>query len=364
VNPIAGLGGAAGFKGTDDPEIVEKALKMGLTPKAGFRVKEVFERLESLKENFYIYTAKGEMGEFILKEFSFKGEVIYRFSSDKTTDTDTKNCAKKLIELDIDLLVFCGGDGTAVDILEIIDKKVPILGIPAGVKMHSGVFAATPQAASILIKQTIFGELPFTEMEVMDIDEEAFRQGRLSAELRGYALVPYEPMFIQGIKEAIPNKGDDHQDKTTIARYVIDKMENDTFYILAPGTTVAEIGFQLNMDKTLLGVDIILNKKLIAKDVNEKEILEIINDKKTKIIVTIIGNQGFVFGRGNQQISSEIIRKVGLENIIIIATPLKLASLRGLRVDTGDIELDKVFQGFLKIITGYGEKELVKVIYD
>ncbi|MHA1409763.1 MAG: ATP-NAD kinase family protein [Candidatus Odinarchaeia archaeon] len=361
VNPIAGLGGLAGYKGTDDPSIVTNAIKMGIKPKAMDRVKEVFKELKPLKDLFYIYTAEGNMGEFIIKELGFSGEVIYNLKSKITTALDTKKCATILLEKNIDLLVFCGGDGTAVDIVEVIDEKIPILGVPAGVKMHSGVFATTPSAAALIIRQVIFGELPFTEKEVMDIDEKAFREGRLSAELKGYAKVPYQPMYVQGVKGTVPNRANEVQDKSAIARYIIDSMEKDVFYILAPGTTVAAIVTELSLDKTLLGVDIVKNKKLIAKDVNEKEILKIINDKPTKIVVTVIGNQGFIFGRGNQQISPRVIKKVGLENIIVIATPQKLSTLDTLRVDTGDKTLDARFKGYLKVITGYGEKELVKV---
>ncbi|MHA1755025.1 MAG: ATP-NAD kinase family protein [Candidatus Odinarchaeia archaeon] len=363
VNPIAGLGGAVGFKGTDDPKIVVKALKMGAKPRAGERVKEVFKRLEDVKKQIYIYTAEGVMGGFILDELGFNGEIVYRFDTSKpTTSKDTIKCAQIILDLKVDLLVFCGGDGTAVDIVNVVDRLIPILGVPAGVKMHSGVFAVTPLTAATIIRETVSGELPFTEVEVMDIDEEAFREGRLSAKLKGLAKIPYQPTYIQGVKMASPNKVDDKLNKQAIAEYVVENMIEDTYYILGPGSTVAAIGEYLGIDKTLLGVDIVLNKKIIAKDVNEKEILKIINDKPSKIVVTPIGNQGFIFGRGNQQISPKVIRKVGLENIIVIATPYKLSTFKGLRVDTGDMKLDELFKGYLKVITNYGEKELVKVI--
>lgn len=362
VNPIAGLGGAAGFKGTDKPFIVVEALKMGVKPQAPLRAKEVFKRLTSLRDRIYIYTASGSMGGFILDELGFKGEVIYHVKDGFTTAQDTKNCAQLMIDRSVDLLVFCGGDGTAVDILEIVDMKIPILGIPAGVKMHSGVFAATPLAAASIIREAVFLELPYTEMEVMDIDEDAFRRGVLSAKLKGYAKVPYQPFYIQGSKTASPNLVDDQLDKEAIARYIVDTMEENVYYILGPGTTVAAIAGVLGVEKTLLGVDVIINKRLFKKDVSEADLLSLEESKPAKIIVTVIGNQGFIFGRGNQQISSKVIRRVGLENIIIVATPYKLSTLKGLRVDTGDPELDMQFKGFLKVITGYGEKELVKVL--
>ncbi len=362
VNPIAGLGGAAGFKGTDNPFIITEALKMGVSPQASLRAKEVFKKLTGLKDRLYIYTASGSMGGFILDELEFKGEVIYHIKEGLTTAQDTKNCARLMLDKNLDLLVFCGGDGTAVDIIDVVDMRIPILGIPAGVKMHSGVFAATPSAAAAIIREAVFLNLPYTEMEVMDIDEDAFRSGVLSAKLKGYAKVPYQPFYIQGSKTASPNLIDDRMDKEAIAKYIADIMEDGVYYILGPGTTVAAIADFLGVEKTLLGVDVIVNKRLFKKDVNESQLLSLESSKPAKIIVTVIGNQGFIFGRGNQQISSKVIRRVGIENIIIIATPYKLSTLKGLRVDTGDPELDSQFKGFLKVITGYGEKELVKVL--
>ncbi|WEU40902.1 MAG: ATP-NAD kinase family protein [Candidatus Odinarchaeum yellowstonii] len=363
VNPIAGLGGAAGFKGTDKPFIVVEALKMGVQPQAPLRAKEVFKKLTGLRDKLYIYTASGSMGGFILEELGFKGEIIYHVKKEGyTTAQDTRNCAQLMLDKNLDLLVFCGGDGTAVDIVDVIDMKIPILGIPAGVKMHSGVFAATPLAAAAIIREAVFLELPFTEMEVMDIDEDAFRRGVLSTKLRGYAKVPYQPFYIQGSKTASPNLIDDQMDKEEIAKYIADIMENDVYYILGPGTTVAAVADFLGIEKTLLGVDVVINKRLFKKDVNEKDLLSLDSSKPAKIIVTVIGSQGFIFGRGNQQISSKVIRRVGVENILVVATPYKLSTLKGLRVDTGDPELDAEFKGYLKVITGYGEKELVKVL--
>ncbi|MEM2109069.1 MAG: ATP-NAD kinase family protein [Candidatus Odinarchaeota archaeon] len=363
VNPIAGLGGASGFKGTDDPLIVAEALKMGVKPQAPLRVREVFKRLRALIDKIYVYTASGVMGGFILEELGFKGEVVYYIKEGgMTTAADTKNCAQVMLDKGLDLLVFCGGDGTAVDIVDVIDMKIPVLGIPAGVKMHSGVFASTPLAAAAIIREAVFLEIPYTEMEVMDIDEDAFRKGIVAARLKGYAKVPYQPFYIQGTKEASPNLVDDYMDKEAIAKYIADSMEEDVYYILGPGTTVAAIASYIGVEKTLLGIDVIFNRRLFKKDVNENDILKLKYSKPPKIIVTVIGNQGFILGRGNQQLSPQVIRKIGIENIIVVATPYKLSTLKGLRVDTGDPELDAQFKGYLKVVTGYGEKELVKVL--
>ena len=193
------------------------------------------------------------------------------------------------------------------------------------------------------------------------VDEEAFRRGLVSARLYGFMLVPYEPVLVQGAKLSTPSTEDELRNLAAIALYVIEGMEQDVIYILGPGTTTRTIADLLDQKKTLLGVDLMLNKKIIAWDVNESQILKYISGRKAKIVVTPIGGQGFIFGRGNQQISPKVIRKVGLKNIIVIATKQKLSNLRCLHVDTGDELLDKELKGYIRVITDYREEHLVKV---
>lgn len=361
VNPIAGLGGSVGLKGTDGIEIVNKAIALGAKPVAPDRAKETLRELSSIKDIIELITYPKEMGETEARQCGFDPTVIGNLSAEKTTANDTKNAAKAMQKLSVDLLLFCGGDGTGTDIVDAIDKKVPIVGIPAGVKMHSAVFATTPIAAAQITVRYLKEGLPLREEEVVDIDEVAFREGRLSTSLKGYALVPYEPVYLQGVKIASPITHDDELDKEAIARRVIEEMKPNTVYILGPGTTLKAITEFLKVEKTPLGVDLLENKEIIAKDVNEKQILEAISGRSVKIVVTLIGNQGFIFGRGNQQISAEVIKKVGLKNIIVIATPYKLSTTPVLRVDTGDKELDSALKGYIKVISGYTEKRVLKV---
>jgi predicted polyphosphate/ATP-dependent NAD kinase len=260
------------------------------------------------------------------------------------------------------LLVFCGGDGTARDILNAVDTKFPVLGVPTGVKMHSAVFAVNPTAAARVTARFLLGGLPLREAEVMDVDEKAFREGRLSAELHGYVLTPYEPHLIQANKLASPMTESELRNQAAIAIYVIEEMKPDDIYIVGPGTTTRTIADLLDAKKTLLGVDLFIDKKLVARDVNEKQILAAIRDKTARIIITPIGGQGFVFGRGNQQLSARVIREVGLENIIVIATESKMRSLKNLRVDTGDSELDVTFRKRgVRVITDYKIEREAKV---
>jgi predicted polyphosphate/ATP-dependent NAD kinase len=353
VNPVAGMGGAVGLKGTDGKEILNQAIALGAKPIAAQRAETFLTQLNSVKESLKLIVGAGEMGQKQAQKFGFSYKVMGE-SKKETTFEDTQIIAKGIVASGIDLLVFCGGDGTTRDILKTVDLKVPVLGVPTGVKMHSAIFAVSPQAAARVVATFLWGGLPLREAEVMDVDEQAFRQGHLSAELYGYLLSPYEPHLIQGNKMESPMTESEVENQAAIALYIIEEMRPEIIYIVGPGTTTRTISDLLDQKKTLLGVDLFQNKKIIEKDVNEKKILQAINEKAIKIIVTPIGGQGFIFGRGNQQISSKVIRQVGLENIIVVATKSKLDRLKSLRVDTGDPELDKQFRDDgIRVIVDY-----------
>jgi len=359
VNPYAGIGGRVGLKGSDGEEIRKKALELGAVPMSPQRTVEALKELKGL--DFKLYTYPKEMGENEAREAGLEPIVIGELVND-TTAEDTKHAAELMLEQDLDLLVFAGGDGTARDIYSVVGDKIPVLGIPTGVKIHSGVYAVDPRGAGELLKRFIEGgSVDFKLEEVMDIDEEAFRNNTLQARLYGYMKTLYVEEYIQGGKES--SVLTDESSKIGIANELTDEMLPDVYYVLGTGTTVEPIAEILGVEKTLLGVDIVLNRELVASDVNEEQILETIDDKDTRLVVTVIGGQGFVFGRGNQQISPRVIRAVGKNNIIIVASPDKLAALRGhpLRVDTGDSELDEELKGYYKVHTGYGRRTLYKV---
>jgi len=361
VNPIAGMGGAVGLKGTDGEEILDKAISLGAKPISPERAERFLSCIRHLSGKISLLVGAGWMGEFEAKNVGFKHIVIGQ-KKDKTTAKDTKEIAEKMMGEGIDLLVFCGGDGTARDIMDVVGIRLPVLGIPSGVKMHSAVFAINPESAAAIVSRFLWEELPLKEVEVMDVDEESFREGRLSAKLYGYMRVPYEPEIIQGVKEASVLTEDELYNQLAVATYFIERiMKPDTIYILGPGTTTRAITALLSENKTLLGVDLLFNGKIMKNDVNENEILGAIHGKRAKIVVTPIGGQGFIFGRGNQQISSKVIREVGLENIIVIATRHKIKGLKSLRVDTGDPDLDQRLKGYMRVIIDYGEEYVMPV---
>jgi len=365
INPISGMGGSVGLKGTDGDETLNKAIELGAEPVAEERAVKALNFLRERGFKIELITCSGVMGEDALKKVGYEpsGYRIVCTTQEKTTSEDTKAACENFIKEDIELLIFCGGDGTARDIFEVVGQKKPIIGIPAGVKMHSAVFGVNPRSAAEAVMEYLKGELDVKESEIMDTDEEKYRMGELQVKLIGYALTPYRKTLVQAGKGVYASV-DEEISKKAIADYVTEIISESTdTYILGAGTTVKAIADKLGLEKTLLGVDVVRKGDLIVKDANEKKLLELFESAEdVKIIVSPIGAQGFIFGRGNQQISAKVLKKVGIDNVMIVATPYKLSQTEILRVDTGDEELDNVFLGFRKIITGYHEMQ-VKMIY-
>ncbi|MEF8835060.1 MAG: ATP-NAD kinase family protein [Candidatus Thermoplasmatota archaeon] len=365
INPIAGMGGKVGLKGTDG--VYEKAVELGAEPVAKDRAEKA---LQKMKEGHVWLTGNGILGEESLKNFFPDDEIQVVHESSKkeigkTSAQDTHEAVKAFLEEGVELIVFCGGDGTARDVLEEVEKEVPILGIPAGVKMHSGCFGVNPEASAELFNQFVEGEADISEVEIMDLDEERYREGDWEIKMHGQALSIYEPHYIQLGKQSFRSVDQEDQ-KRDIAHFLVDEMEEypDHIFVLGPGSTTAEIQKVLDLDFTILGVDLIKNKEVVKLDVAEKDILELA-EKATglKIVVSMIGNQGFFLGRGNQQISSEVVKKAGLDNIYILSTPTKLKKTGNLRADTGDEALDEQIseKSYMKVVQGYREYRLVKV---
>lgn len=363
VNPIAGMGGKLGLKGTDG--VVDLCRESGAVPESPSRAVEALKKLLPLKEELEIITFPHEMGEDEARAAGLENiKIVGTINPGNTTSEDTKKAATLISQYGVDLLLFAGGDGTARDVYSAVDGKVVVLGIPAGVKIHSAVYAVNPRRAGDVAYGYLVGKIRKTkEAEVMDLDEDAFRSGRVIARLFGYMTVPDEPVFVQGAKAG--GRGKEEVDVENIAFRVLDEMKDGWIYIIGPGTTTKVIKDKIGEGGTLLGVDLVLDKKFIGYDVNEKKILEIMetSGKPAAIIVTIIGGQGLIFGRGNQQISPKVIKKVGRENIIVVATKHKLAGLgnKPLLVDTGDEEIDRMLEGYIRVITGYHEQRLWKV---
>ncbi|MFX1417869.1 MAG: ATP-NAD kinase family protein [Promethearchaeota archaeon] len=359
VNPIAGMGGSVGLKGTDG-DIYQEAIKRGATPVTPNRVREFLSQIKRKADIFFL-VAPNIMGEDYIKDFGFQFEVIGEIS-ESTTPEDTIRIVKKMVNNTIEILVFCGGDGTARDIYDAIGLDKPVVAIPAGVKMFSSVFSLNPRAAAQIIDKYIEGVIETQEQEVLDINEELVRDDILESRLYGYLKVPKILNLIQSSKIGSQFGRTIEENKQAIALFIIETMNSDTLYLLGPGTTIKTIMDNLKLPKTLLGIDAICDKEIVGKDINEKDILRLLNKySNAQILISPIGGQGFVFGRGNKQFTPKILQKVGKDNIKIIATQQKMKALDCLRVDTGDIEIDNIFKGFTKVITGYREELIVKI---
>lgn len=366
INPMAGIGGKVGLKGSDGDEIRRLALSMGAAVEAPAKASKALAELAGSNDEISIITCPGLMGQDEAKAAGFDPEILDGISEGETQAEDTKEAARQLLELGVDLILFAGGDGTARDICEVIGTGIPALGIPAGVKIHSGVYGATPQwagkAAAMYLQDS--HRIRLREMEVMDIDEEAFRQDCVSARLYGYMNVPYERNLLQCAKAGSVQS--EEAALEAIASDVVTRMDPDVYYIIGPGTTTRAVMTMLGLPATLLGVDVVRGGNCVLSDANEHALLELLEGDaagKAQLIVTVIGGQGYVFGRGNQQISGAVIEAVGYDNIEIIATETKMLALGGrpLLVDTGDDEINRRLCGYRKIVTSMNRRMAYRI---
>lgn len=360
VNPIAGMGGSVGLKGTDGDAYL-KALERGAKPVAPQRALMFLNSVNS--ENFEIVSAAGTMGEDVVKASKHcnKLTTVLGIRKKHTSREDTIAVAKAMKNR-VDVLVFVGGDGTARDICEAVGTSLPVIGVPSGVKMYSSVFALSPIIAARLLDLFLKDDVVLAEREVLDIDEEAIRRDELVVKLHGYLLVPVHGNLVQPSKTVYID-ADEELAKKAIAEYVVENMEPHIPYILGPGSTVKAICKKLNIDCTLLGVDILVDKRLVVKDAWEKDLLNIISQYgHVKLVITPIGGQGFLFGRGNQQISPRVLSCVKKEDIIVVATERKIRNIGRLVVDTGDPNIDLRLSGYMKVLVDYNRFITVKVI--
>ncbi len=360
VNPLAGVGGSVGLKGSDGEATAIKALALGAEPKANLRTQQALQPLLGL--NIELITYPGEMGEESARIAGFQPQVIGSITQGHTCAEDTERAAREMAEEGVDLILFAGGDGTARNICHAIGDSTPVLGIPAGVKIHSGVYAVTPKAAGEVVAMLVRGELvTLADQEVRDIDEEAFRAGRVRAKCYGELLVPEEGRFLQHVK----NGGREVEELVLddIAADFAENMQDNVRYIMGSGSTVQAIMDHLGLENTLLGVDLIENGQLIGSDLTAQQLLEMTEGIDTRLVITVIGGQGHIIGRGNQQLSVELLKRLGRENMIVVATKSKIKQLEGrpLIVDSGDAALNHQLSGLIRIVTGYRDAILYRV---
>jgi predicted polyphosphate/ATP-dependent NAD kinase len=387
VNPDAGLGGRLGYKGSDG--LAETARAAGAVDCSGPRVAAAMLRLAELVEQrplseaLTIIAWAGRMGETWLgqtlsqsttAEPAWEVELVGEIG-ESTSAEDTAAAVKKLVKCDLDLLVYGGGDGTTRDIVAALAEaeagELPIVGIPGGVKMHSGCFATTPRAGAEVIRAFLDGDLLPGRTEVMDLDEEVYRQGEWRVRMYGEAMTPSSPRWMQGAKEQVM-AADESETIAALAEHINTLIEAnpELMVIWGSGGTLREIARLCGYETTLLGIDISCAEwpASLEADLNEAQLLEIIgrHEGEKLLLLSPMGGQGFLIGRGNLQLSPEVLRVVGLDNILGVVTPAKLLALEKIRIDTGDPDLDNEFQQrkYVKLLQGFRTTRIMRIESD
>ncbi len=365
INPYAGIGGAVALKGSDGAAVVQEALARGAQRKAQERARQCLELLVAVKDSLHFFSVAGEMGGDVLAQLGFEHALLpLDIPLTQTSAAHTRALAQALLDENLSLILFAGGDGTARDICKIIGEKIPVLGIPAGVKIHSAVYGITPKASAEVVLALVRGTLvDISEAEVRDLDEDAFRLNQVRAKHYGEMRVPRLGHFVQAVKQG----GVESQELVLadIAAWVGQHLAEDELYFIGSGKTTAAIMQELNLPNTLLGVDAIYNGKIVAQDLTSAQILALLNHyEKAQAIVSVMGGQGHIFGRGNQQFSAEVLRKLGKERIQVVSAKSKITELNGrpLIMDSGDSALDAQWAGTIEIITGYNDRIVYPLI--
>ena len=359
VNPIAGLGGKKAWKGTDAMAEAWGFFESGEHYSFG-RVKTALESIPEAVE-LLIHYCGDPMGEEIINLFPFEKTIVYEPSENRTTAEDTKAACEAFLKAKVDLILFVGGDGTARDVATIIKDQIPVLGIPSGVKMHSGCFLYRPEDLGEIIEEMYFGDITFAPENVMDINEELFRENKLEARLFGYLIVPQKLGFIQGGK--VSSSFTSIETYESMGEELIDEYDimNGTV-ILGTGGTVFHVLKSLGVEKTLLGIDVFEDGKILKKDVNEETLHDIVKGKDIRVILTPIGGQGFILGRGNQQISARVLKSAKSLRLVVVSTEDKLETIDRLELDLNEsVEIPDIRNGFIRVLVEYHQYKLVKI---
>lgn len=348
VNPYAGAGGRIGLKGSDN-------LK-SLNPEIPSRVSRF---LKNCPKDIYFITPQFRMGEIYFKNFHFNLEIIPIGNSEVTTSKDTIESVKEMIRRDVEIIIFVGGDGTARDILTVLNKEsITVLGIPAGVKMHSGVFASTPEAAARLLEAYIRGYAKIIDAEIIDVDENEFRNGIIKLTFYGYLKsIDFNNLLTPSKQEVVSYEEDEIEE---ISDYIINEYLDDSYHIVfGTGKTVKAILKKLGYEVPVTSINVTKGKRLILKNATYHDLMKL--SDPLRIILTPIGNQGFIIGRGNQEIGPEVLKKLRKkEDIIIISTISKLQTIICLRIDSGSEEVDSWLKGVFKVIVGNNKFYAIK----
>ena len=370
VNPDAGLGGRLGFKGSDGR--AKEARDAGAVDRAGPRMQQCISKFQELLASSLnrmgvsptIVAWSGRMGGDWLDGFEYERR---NESPTESTAQDTSNLVQDLLKSEVDVILYAGGDGTTRDIVNALDgNETPLIGVPGGVKMHSGCFATTPKASAEVLLAFLQGDLMVAITEVMDLDEETYQKGEWKVRMYGEAWTPSSPRFMQGAKEQV-ERASESDTIEGLANHIGNLIDDDPelMVIWGSGGTLRRMGEHLNVELTLLGIDI-QHKGTIHSDLNEQQLLHHLVEYEGPrlLLLSPMGGQGFLIGRGNLQLSPDVLRAIGFESILGVATPSKLLGLSSVRIDTGDPLLDEEYQQrrFIKLLQGYRTTRVIRIL--
>lgn len=351
INPIAGMGGPVGLKGTDGRSALQEARRRGAQPQAAQRARRAMEEL-IISSTAQVLAAPGPMGEQVTRQMGLSAETTGPSPDGETGPADTDSAVREMLRRGVDLLMFAGGDGTARDIYGAIGDGIPLVGVPTGVKMHSGVFASSPPAAGAVAAAYLRApeRSKLRPAEIADVEESAARAGRVATRLHGSALIPAQPKLMMAAKAS--SSPEDHYALKALCAELAANMEAGRLYLIGPGTSTAMVLAQLGLRGTLLGVDAVRDGALVGADLDEAAILRLVGESSaTSLICGVVGGQGSLFGRGNQQLSAKVLRAIGRDALIVLSGERKLHGLDppALRIDTGEEELDDELCGYLRV---------------
>ncbi len=367
INPWAGIGGAVALKGSDGKQIRELAIARGAKPRSedqALTTLQTFLSIPTEQSDLYWYCGSGSMGEDALLKAGLDNLVVSPSQIPSQSETiNTIDCLTWFLEQNIDLILFAGGDGTARNLASVLPTTIPVIGIPTGVKIHSAVFAVTPQAAGEVLAGMLNGEITQRRVEeVRDIDEAAFRENKVRSKYYGEQMIPVAGQFMQHVK--VGGTESEALVLNEISEWLESNLQDDICYFIGSGKSTAVFMERLQLDNTLLGVDAVMSGQVIQADCTEQDLIKLLDLHSCFAIVSVIGGQGHVFGRGNAQFSPSVLRLLTREHIIVIGTKAKLRALSGrpLLLDTTDVELDRTWAGFFTVTTGYEDEVLYPVV--
>jgi|TARA_B100000965_G_scaffold16886_1_gene12709 predicted polyphosphate/ATP-dependent NAD kinase len=374
VNPDAGLGGRLGLKGSDGQ--ANFARSMGAEDRAGPRVSDAllyFSKIYDNDKDIQWYTSKGRMGsQWIPDNISIGNFNLIHESSGSTSQSDTSTLVSLLIDSNIDLILYAGGDGTTRDIVSTLDSQnkssIPVIGIPCGVKMHSGCFASSPKAGAEVLSSWLNGDLLLSSTEVLDLDEDKYRNGEWVVRLYAEVKTPASPRWMQGAKMRVEATGEEEIIEG-LADHIRELLiHDDRLVIWGSGGTLRTISNMVGFEGTVLGIDATLGNEQVGTDLNEEQLIDILSSHKGEVTLLLspMGGQGFLIGRGNLQLSPSVLRKIPIDDILGVVTPAKLISVRRLRIETGDEILDNRFseKKYMKVLQGYRTTRVLPIIVD